>query len=222
MVNLGNVLILGDSYSTFKGFIPEGYLYYYLSEKEDDDESRLLNNVDETWWRQLMAKTGSNLVFNSSFSGSAVCNTGWTGRDSITTSFSTRFKELLDNGFFKENKIDTLFIFGGTNDSWCDAPIGNLKFENIEKEDTFNVLEGVCYLYDMVKNNLPARVIVLLNADEIKPEITNGYITAAEHYGFEYIKIKDLQKRAGHPDATGMTQICDQILEYLENNKTQG
>ena len=33
MVNLGNVLILGDSYSTFKGFIPEGYLYYYLSDR---------------------------------------------------------------------------------------------------------------------------------------------------------------------------------------------
>lgn len=28
-MNFGNVLILGDSFSTFEGYIPEGYLTYY-------------------------------------------------------------------------------------------------------------------------------------------------------------------------------------------------
>ena len=54
---LGNVFILGDSYSTFYKYIPEGYAYYY-DEKgpnylKSNPEMRLSTNdvcnVNQTW-----------------------------------------------------------------------------------------------------------------------------------------------------------------------------
>ena len=30
-----NVFIMGDSYSTYKGYIPEGYHFYYGDERKD-------------------------------------------------------------------------------------------------------------------------------------------------------------------------------------------
>ena len=35
MKGFGNILIIGDSYSTFKGFSPEGYSYWYPPEAQD-------------------------------------------------------------------------------------------------------------------------------------------------------------------------------------------
>ena len=42
-MSLGNVLIFGDSYSTFKGWLPEGFGYSYS--EEGRTETRLLTFV---------------------------------------------------------------------------------------------------------------------------------------------------------------------------------
>ena len=38
MKSIGNVFVLGDSYSTFKGYIPEGYATYYGDKEEKEKE----------------------------------------------------------------------------------------------------------------------------------------------------------------------------------------
>ena len=68
-----NVLIYGDSYSTFKGYIAEGNIHYY---------PRLdLTRVEETWWHRLITEKGYNLIENNSWSGSTVGYTGFSTRD---------------------------------------------------------------------------------------------------------------------------------------------
>ena len=102
MKSLGKVLFLGDSYTTFKGYIPEGYaVYYSSSENSVTDATR----VEDTWWHQLIEKTGSEIVLNSSYSGSTICNTGYNGNDSTRTSFITRLDALINEGFFDKNEI---------------------------------------------------------------------------------------------------------------------
>lgn len=71
-MTFGNVLIFGDSYSTFLNYIPEGYAHYYGDSSKSD-----LDSVEQTWWYQLITETHSNLVLNDSWSGSTVCNTGY-------------------------------------------------------------------------------------------------------------------------------------------------
>ena len=97
-MNFGNVVIFGDSYSTYEGYIPEGYLSYY---EKDATEGTDIRDVSETWWHLLMAQTDSTLVLNDSWSGSTMCYTGYNNTDcSKTSSFIYRFRKLLSEGFF--------------------------------------------------------------------------------------------------------------------------
>ena len=212
MINLGNVFILGDSYSTFKGYIPEGYAVYYSENSTDFGVDR----VENTWWMSLINETDSALVHNNSWSGSTIGYTGYSG-DCTNSSFITRFEQLLEQGWFEENKIDTFFVFGGTNDSWSNAPLGELKLADWSREDLFSVLPAIGYIAHRLKTALTdTRVIFIINTD-IKPEIQEGIKKACEHFAVEYIALRDISKIEGHPTKEGMTQIKDQILSYLEN-----
>jgi len=212
MVNIGNVMIIGDSYSTFIGCLPEGYLHWYFPGKDTTN----VHDVAQTWWKGLLDSTQSHLVRNDSWSGTTIGNTGYDGEDVSARSFIGRFDRLAAEGFFRENQIDTLFIFGGTNDSWSNAPVGELQYEDWAKADLYRVLPAFCYLLNRVKDTLPdTRVICLFNT-ELKEEITGGFATACEHYGVEYIQLQDVSKMNGHPDLTGMTAIKEQTLTYLE------
>lgn len=212
MINLGNVFILGDSYSTFKGYIPEGYAVYYSENSTDFGVDR----VENTWWMSLINETDSALVHNNSWSGSTIGYTGYSG-DCTNSSFITRFEQLLEQGWFEENKIDTFFVFGGTNDSWSNAPLGEMMLEGWSREDLFSVLPAIGYIAHRLKTALTdTRVIFIINTD-IKPEIQEGIKKACEHFAVEYIALRDISKIEGHPTKEGMTQIKDQILSYLEN-----
>ncbi len=59
-----NAIIIGDSYSTFKGFIPEGYAFYY---SEEERESTGVTKVEETWWHMLSNEADLNIVLNNSW-----------------------------------------------------------------------------------------------------------------------------------------------------------
>ena len=212
MIKLGNVLLLGDSYTTFKGYIPEGYAAYYSeSEKSITDARR----VEDTWWHRVLSNTDSNLVLNCSWSGSTICNTGYDAQDFTDKSFITRLDRLIDGGFFKENKIDTVFVLGGTNDSWSDAPIGDeLLFDSWTIEELYSFLPAMGYLASRL-STLDSRIIFILNS-ELKEEVTNGVKEACEYYGFELIELHDVDKIKGHPGTVGMKNIADQVLAYLE------
>ena len=152
MKGFGNVLIIGDSYSTFLGYIPEGYSYWY-PRGEDKKAETDVESVHETWWYQLMNETESNLVLNDSYSGSTVCSTE---RESIPgTHFNLRADKMIKNGFFEENKIDTIFVFGGTNDSWIDSPIGEIKYGDITDYDIRMILPAFSALISKLKATSP-------------------------------------------------------------------
>ncbi len=212
MKSLGNVLLLGDSYTTFKGYIPEGYAAYY-----SDSETSVTDAVavEHTWWHQVIEKTGSNLVLNNSWSGSTVCNRGYNGNDSTRSSFITRLDALIDGGFFEENKIDTVLVLGGTNDSWANSPIGEaLMYEGWTKDDLYSFLPAMGYLATRL-STLRARVVFISNT-ELKPEVTGGIKEACAHFGIELLELSKIDKIAGHPGIAGMKKIADQVLAHFE------
>lgn len=62
--------ILGDSISTFSGYIPSGNATYY--------PSGTVTKVTDTWWKKLIDALGVELNVNNSWSGSRVTTTGGT------------------------------------------------------------------------------------------------------------------------------------------------
>ena len=212
-MNLKNVLIFGDSYSTFEGYIPVGYITYYSSLGREETD---VKSVNETWWYQLLKETDSRLIQNNSWSGSTICYTGYNGSDcSKTSSFICRLKKLQDAGFFKENEIDTVFVFGGTNDSWAGSPVGELKYSDWGEQDLYSVLPAFCFFINKLRRILPnAHIIPVINT-ELKPEIVEGFKAACAHYGIKPVALHNIDKRCGHPTIKGMKEIKNQIIDSL-------
>jgi len=221
MKNLGNILILGDSYSTFTGYVPQGYAVYYTPGKPAYQKDVIDDNdvtcVEETWWYNFSRENG-NLALNCSWSGSTICNTGWSGRNDSGNTFIGRLDKLIADGFFSENKIDTLLIFGGTNDSWSDAPIGERMYSGWTKEDLYSALPAFGYLLDTCVNRLSGVKVYCIINTELKEELSSEYIKACKKYSVDYIELCDIEKFSGHPTVRGMKQIRTQIEEYISNN----
>ena len=204
-----NVFIMGDSYSTYEGYIPDGYHFYYSDERMDPP---IVKGVEKTWWNIMANENNLNITLNDSFSGSTICNTV---RETLTveSSFVSRIDKYITEKVFAESNINTMFIFGGTNDSWIDAPIGNLKYCDWTDDELKCVLPAFCYLINRAKE-VVADVIVIINTD-LKQEITKGFIEACEKKEIKYLCLKEIDKENGHPTELGMKQISEQVTECL-------
>lgn len=210
-----NTIIFGDSYSTFENYVPEDYDIYYSEKGRPETD---VTKVSQTWWYQVVTDADLNLVRNDSWSGSTICYTGYDNTDcSQTSSFIHRFTKLSKQGFFDENKIDVVFVFGGTNDSWANAPVGTVKYDHFDKSDLYSVLPATCYFLKALKEKMPCAEIYCLINTELKPEISNGMRQACQEYGVTAIPFERIDKNGGHPTIKGMKDIKNAVLDVLRN-----
>ena len=213
-MKLGNIMIFGDSYSTYEGYIPEGYAIYYTGHRKGEPD---VLDVKNTWWGRLIDATGATLVQNNSWSGSTIGYTGYDNRDcSHDSSFIYRFEKLLAEGFFDRNRIDTLFVFGGTNDSWSHAPLGELKYGDIAENELFCVLPAISHFAKRLSETFKDTKIVFIGNCDINCEITDAMKKICEHYKLDYVALADVDKLNGHPTEKGMEQIAAQVLAALD------
>ena len=205
--------ILSDSYSTFKKWIPEGYATWYSEDGNTAEND--VPNVTYTWWWKLLKETGMSLLVNSSYSGSTVCNTGYSGADSSRSSFITRMKKDIGEDKNISCKPDVIIILGGTNDSWADSPIGNLKYDGWTDEDLKQFSPAFCYMLHYLKLwNPGCRIINVIN-EELKTEIESAMTEACTYNNVECLKLSGIEKQNGHPSINGMEAIKNQIKNIL-------
>lgn len=91
------ISILGDSISTFAGYIPSGNATYFPNAN--------ITSVEQTWWKKLINYSGLELEVNNSWSGSRITN--GRGADSMFCA-EARYSSL--------GNPDIMIVFGGTND----------------------------------------------------------------------------------------------------------
>ncbi len=104
--------ILGDSISTFAGYIPAGWRVYY-----DDERCAAtgVHSVEDTWWMQVINALGGELLANASFSGSLV-----EGSQFPAGCSEERIAALACN----DVAPDVVLVFMGTNDfGWGGAAV---------------------------------------------------------------------------------------------------
>lgn len=197
--------ILGDSYSTFRGHIPEGNSAYYPYKDVDD-----VLEVEQTWWHQLMTKYNMNLLVNDSWSGATVCTHTRDGQPPISA-----FVERAKRSFSGDKKLDYIILFGCTNDSWLNRTVGEVKFADRTEEDLYCVLPAYSFCLEYLTEKNPQSTIVAVINTDLKPEIRAGMIEAAKHYGAIVVALENINKQHGHPTALGMCQIREQIEAQL-------
>lgn len=215
--------VLGNSISTYSGYIPSGYANYYT-------KSKML--AEETWWMLLSSKEEFELASNASWSGSTVINAGTMGPNSYFSA-EGRLKALSIKGI-----PELILILGGTND-WgynlgClgDYPIG-------DNYDLKTFRGAYSYLVVRLKNLYPNTSIIccsLLPRKESRTQKNNygvtqleidesiAYIAKVNNVYFVDMSVCGLEKNIGgltfdglHPNKAGMKVIADFLYEKLKS-----
>lgn len=204
--------ILGDSYSTFKGWIDP-----QTNDVWEHYEDIGVTNIEQMWWHKVAAEKGWVLDKNNSFSGSLICN----------------FQDFEGGGHYAPNSFirrmnnlgnpDVLFILGGTNDVWQDAPFGDYVYSDWTDAQLCCFRPAMAYLLDNMCRLYPnTKVYFLLEtnpcpggiSEETRLNLVESAHNIANHYGIECIDLT-IHKDWWHPDVEGQKNIADQVLEYL-------
>ena len=198
------VSILGDSYSTFRGWIPEGNAIYYPTNPAQNDVSK----AEECWWSLVIAKLGGYLERNESWSGSTICNTGYNGGDFSRFSFIARSGRLGDPTL--------ILVCGATNDAWAGSPIGEYKWADWTAEELYTFRPAMAKLLADLKATYPkARIFFILNS-ELKQEINDSVHEICTHYNIPCIDLENIEKQSGHPSVAGMKAFADQVVDAVQ------
>ena len=203
--NAPRLSILGDSYSTFEGYLsPDTNAVWYWNHEWDCTDVR---NVRQTWWHQLLRDTGMRLCVNNSFSGATICHTGYDQADYSDRSFCTRLTNL--------GSPDIILVFGATNDEWAHAPIGEYKYADWTREDLYKFRPAMAYLLCHLIDHYPNVKLYFILNDILSSDINESVLTVCQHYQVPVIRLENIDKQCGHPNVLGMQQIAQQVENAL-------
>lgn len=203
------VSIIGDSYSAFTGWVPEGNLIKY------DGTYNGVASVSNMWWFKVIQKFNMSLMLNESWSGSTICNTGYNASDVTATSFLTRITKRYGATNTLGQKPQVLFILGGLNDTWVNSPLGNVKYSDWTTDDLKTTLGAYSKMINDILLYNPGIEIINFEYEGVSQQIKDGIALICEYFGVKNVPISEVDTLEGHPTTTGMQQIADQIITAL-------
>lgn len=198
--------VLGDSYSTFAGFIPKGNACWYNSPA--DHKRTDVTKVEQTWWWQVANEGGYKLGAIESYSGATICNTGYRDEDYSDRSFVARCTNL--------GNPDIILICGATNDSWANAPIGDYKYANWKRVDLYFFRPAMAKMLNDINLHYPNVEVYFILNTELKKEINESVLEVCKHYDVPVIELEDIDKKSSHPSVKGMKAIAQQVLKFIK------
>ena len=145
---------------------------------------------------------------NDSWGGTTICGTGYGRMDASRNNFISRVDKL--------GNPDIIFVFGGTNDAWARAPMGEYQYSDWTKDDCKNFRPALACLLDMLKKQYPKAELYSILNSELNEDVNESMREVCKHYGVQLIELHDIEKQNGHPSISGMKAICDQLLEAIK------
>lgn len=223
-LNKKKISILGDSISTFNGYLPSGYETYYP--KGD------VTAVNQTWWKRVIDNTGMELAVNASYSGSSVQSDG----SGIPAVNDDRIAQLGDP--------DIILVDMGINDAALEdlGALGDITkvFTLPLTESSAAAFDDTAFLgaYQAMLTKLmvayPNAKIVCLGLNWTSNATSDNIVVATskiselcELYGCEYIDVRKCGITPAnmntylidelHPNAAGHKLLADYITKQLQN-----
>lgn len=201
------VSILGDSISTYKSHIPDGYSAFYPYPTAD------FGDVNQTWWMRVINNLGMKFHKNNSYSGSCVS----TGTGSSGTTHDARLKELLKG----TTAPDIILILMGAND--CGSSNVSLSTFKDSYKIMLDKIKVLCPDSEIYLINLQTSGLYELDEQEKYNAVIGEY---AEQYNLPLVDISNLYTKdtykdyvvdSCHPNKAGMIAMSDLIIsEMLE------
>ncbi len=227
------ISILGDSISTFVGYIPvaDGKNLEHRARYPQDN---LLCDVSKTWWMRVIDTIGAELCINDSWAGSTVSNwidgnKGDIGED-IALASLTRIENLGSKGM-----PDVIFLYGGTNDIGKYVKKGSFDEKsaptspNLSAKKWDSFVDAYCEAVLRLRHFYPEAEIIALSPSFTRKYYDNEKLdlflaemfAICKHYGVEYLDVRqsgitlDMLPDGLHPNEEGMKCISDALLGML-------
>lgn len=155
--------ILGDSISTFAGYIPSGNANYYTGSNCG------VFSVDDTWWKKLIDALGIELLVNNSWSGSRVTTTN----GNAAAGCMTRCQALGE-------APDVIIVYMGINDFNNEVALGSYDGTGDFPETTTTFREAYAIMLNKIMTAYPTSEVWCAT---LPPCERNGTIGAPEKNG---------------------------------------
>ena len=205
---LRKVGILGDSISTFRGYIDAGYGAYYPTGD--------VQSVKDTYWYKLIYNQmpDATLDVNSSYAGTRVSeDPKYPGKD-----FVSRCLDFDDP--------DVIVIHGGTNDSNNGVILGSYDYSSDAASlDNRYFRQAYIKLIKTIQANYSGVSIICVVGDKLGDGYASSVETIAGHFGIPCVSFSgdsdNIPKVSGsHPTAAGFDYMAQKIYseagEYLQ------
>lgn len=206
------VAVYGDSISTFEGYLPEGFAYYYPQTTLD------VKTVGDTWWYKLYQNNSLNIVINNSISGTGVLNAGgMSGYQGL----SQKRIDLLINDFVPVNMV---IIYLGIND--CKIGTDTLTFKRNYKE-MIKMMYDTLGDVDIIVCTLGAATFSYNNCYDLRIEYNSAIRELSNELNFYLAEIdkvitdenKDIyMANMLHPNKMGMDAIYNEVMNSIDLN----
>jgi lysophospholipase L1-like esterase len=134
--------ILGDSISTFEGYIPSGNVAYYSGSNAG------VSSVEDTWWKKTINALGMTLLVNNSWSGSTVSATSLTDSKGAC---ATRCQSLHSGTL----NPDVIIVYMGINDFNLQVAQGTWNGKSAVPTDTTTFREAYAIMLDRMITKYP-------------------------------------------------------------------
>lgn len=201
--------ILGDSISTYEGYIDNSYKSYYPREEVRDGEL-VGSDVDDwtkTYWGILLEEYwNAELDVNASWSGTCI-----TPRAGFNSDFLARAKTFIDP--------DIIIVNGGTNDY-----LKGKKGDGVVTPEKFRTAYE--NLLDILKASYPQAQVMIVVGDFVKSDYGDISVETADKYNLPCIDFRPYTKSIGkvfndrsnpHPNAAGMRFMAEKIYDQTKS-----
>lgn len=227
-----SISILGDSISTFRGYIPDKNRTYF--------PNNFLDDVNNTWWMKLVNKVPSfSLNTNNSYAGSKMSPQ----EDQDAGGSGVERCEALDNG---TTDPDIIIIYMGANDFVRNTPLSDNATEYVDTVpdgvDTFdeaylNALDKITKKYPnaeiycctlpfqnkliqgklFIKNDLGLNIHQYNDAIRICARSFGAHVIELDETGFNMNTVNYVTgDNHLHPNKVGMKLIAQKVKHELE------
>ena len=210
--------VLGDSFTSYEGTVDPDTNYIWPS---------FVNigvTPDDMWFNKVADRTGWHLEKNNSFSGSHLTNIYDYAPDGVTYSKASYINRMDNLG-----NPNVIFIFGGTNDIYHRAPVGEYVYKNWTNEQLCTLRPALAYMFHNMKKLYPkAKIYFMLDMElcindaSIEDEFRQDYIESIHnitaHYKVRCIDISGIQKSWWHPNAQGQETIAQHVIAAISTD----
>lgn len=148
--------ILGDSISTYSGYIPDGQDPYY--------PRGTVQNVSDTWWHKLMTALGMTLEMNNSWSASRV----------TTTNGETSAGCMARTAALGTNP-DVIIVWMGINDFDFEVALGTYDGKTAIPSTTTTFREAYGIMLHKIMTNYPLAEIWCCTLPQVEKNSPSGF-----------------------------------------------